>query len=190
MNQNLKFLCFWGTHNSLPSFWANFGYSRIKIDHFADSLLKLQVKFEMHFISRCWTSATPYSEFGFRYVLRYHACTDTQLCQTSKTCQKLDWKTREFDGSYLCLQWFDKFWLWSASKTEANLNMQKLAWKNSWNHIKLTYFWRVVAIWNHGATGRKPRGAVAMVFLRRNYTQYTRRYANRATLTQLGSRRI
>ena len=35
-------------------------------------------------------------------------------------------------------------------------------------------------------TGRKPRGAVAMVFLRRNYTQSTRRYANRATLTQLG----
>ena len=37
----------------------------------------------------------------------------------------------------------------------------------------------------HAPTGRKPRGAVAMVFLR-NYTQYTRRYANRATLTQLG----
>ena len=45
MNQKLKFLCFWGVHNSLPSFWAKLGYSWIKIDHkidhfIADSLLK------------------------------------------------------------------------------------------------------------------------------------------------------
>ena len=39
---------------------------------------------------------------------------DTQLCQTSKTRQKLDWKIREIDGSYLCLQRFDKFWIWCA----------------------------------------------------------------------------
>ena len=38
----------------------------------------------------------------------------TQLCQTLKTRQKLDWKIREIDGSYLCLQGFDKFWMWSA----------------------------------------------------------------------------
>ena len=45
MNQKLRFLCFWGIHNSLPSFWAKLGFSRIKIDHMiyhfiADSLLK------------------------------------------------------------------------------------------------------------------------------------------------------
>ena len=26
----------------------------------------------------------------------------------------LDWRTREIDRSYLCLQQFDKFWIWSA----------------------------------------------------------------------------
>ena len=45
MYQKLGFLCFRGIHNSLPSFWAKLGYSRIKIDHkichfIADSLLK------------------------------------------------------------------------------------------------------------------------------------------------------
>ena len=29
--------------------------------------------------------------------------------------------------------------------------MLKVAWKNSWNHIKRSYFWRVLAIWNHCA---------------------------------------
>ena len=51
MNQKLRFLYFWGIHNSLPSFWAKLGYSRIKIDHFADSLLKLQIKIGVHLIS-------------------------------------------------------------------------------------------------------------------------------------------
>ena len=32
MNQKLWFLNFQGIHNSLPSFWAKLGYSRIKID--------------------------------------------------------------------------------------------------------------------------------------------------------------
>ena len=45
MNQKLKFLCFRGIHNSLPSIWAKLGDSQIKIDHkiyhfIADSLLK------------------------------------------------------------------------------------------------------------------------------------------------------
>ena len=43
--KKLRFLCFWGIHNFLSSFWAKLGYSRIKIDHMiyhliADSLLK------------------------------------------------------------------------------------------------------------------------------------------------------
>ena len=44
----LRFLCFRGVHNSLPPFWVKLGYSRIKIDHIADSLLKLQIKFGVH----------------------------------------------------------------------------------------------------------------------------------------------
>ena len=47
MNQKLGFLCFRGIHNSLSSFWAKLGYSQIKIDHFADSLLKLQIEIEI-----------------------------------------------------------------------------------------------------------------------------------------------
>ena len=31
-------------HNSLPSFLAKLGYSRVKINHIADSLLQLQIK--------------------------------------------------------------------------------------------------------------------------------------------------
>ena len=30
--------------------------------------------------------------------------------------------------------------------------MLKFAYKNSWNHIKRSYFWRVLAIWNHCAS--------------------------------------
>ena len=51
MNQKLGFLCFRGIHNSFPSFWAMLGYSRIKIDHVADSLLKLQIKIGVHFLN-------------------------------------------------------------------------------------------------------------------------------------------
>ena len=36
-----------------------------------------------------------------------------QLDQKPKTCQKLDWKTREIDRSCFCLQRFDKLWKWS-----------------------------------------------------------------------------
>ena len=51
MNQKLKFLCFWGIHNSLPSFWAKLGYSPIKIDYIADFLLKLQIRIGVHLIT-------------------------------------------------------------------------------------------------------------------------------------------
>jgi hypothetical protein len=51
MNQKLRFLCFPGIHNSLPSFWPKLGFSRIKIDHIADSLLKLQIKIGVHLIN-------------------------------------------------------------------------------------------------------------------------------------------
>ena len=51
MNQKLRFLCFQGIHYSLPSFWAKLGYSWIKIDHIADSLLKLPIKIGVHLIN-------------------------------------------------------------------------------------------------------------------------------------------
>ena len=51
MNQKLRFVCFRGIHNSLSSFCAKLGYSRIKIDHIADSLLKFQIKIGVHFIT-------------------------------------------------------------------------------------------------------------------------------------------
>ena len=31
------------------------------------------------------------------------------------------------------------------------VNLMKLVWKNSWNLIKFSYFWRVLNIWNHCA---------------------------------------
>ena len=40
-----------GIHNPLLSFRAKLGYSRIKIDHIADSLLKLQIKIGVHLIN-------------------------------------------------------------------------------------------------------------------------------------------
>ena len=51
MNQKLRFLCFQVINMSLPSFWANLGYSQIKIDHSADSLLKLQIKIGVYLIN-------------------------------------------------------------------------------------------------------------------------------------------
>ena len=40
--------------------------------------------------------------------------TEPQMGQTSKTRQILDFKNREINGSCLCLQRFDKFWIYSA----------------------------------------------------------------------------
>ena len=51
MNQKLRFLCCRGIHNSLPSFLAKLGYSRIKIDHIVGSFLKLQIKIGVHLIN-------------------------------------------------------------------------------------------------------------------------------------------
>ena len=65
----------------------------------------------------------------------------TQLDQTSKARQKLDFKIREISGSYFICQ----IWL----KTEIMWIYLKLCWKNSWNHIKWTCFWWFLVIWNH-----------------------------------------
>ena len=47
----MGFLCFRGIHNSLPSIWVKLAYSRIKIDHIADSLLKLWIKIVVHLLN-------------------------------------------------------------------------------------------------------------------------------------------
>ena len=43
------------------------------------------------------------------------------------------------------------------------VNWRKLGWKNSWNHFKLTYFWKVLAIWTTVGrwtqSRRRPRAA-------------------------------
>ena len=60
-----------------------------------------------------------------------------ELGHIVKTCQKRDSKTREIDWSYLCLQWFDKFWMWSAGNRKRKLcefaetRMEKLV-KSRW----------------------------------------------------------
>jgi hypothetical protein len=102
------------------------------------------------------------------YVLR-SACSVAacrpQLCQTSKTRQKLDWKIREIDGSYLRLQRFDKFWIWRARNDRKRKLFQyaETCMKISWNHfMKLTYFWRVLAVWNQGATAKRKKTTQAM----------------------------
>ena len=44
--KNLNFIA-----SEAYTFWAKLGYSRIKIDHIADSLLKLQIKIRVHLIN-------------------------------------------------------------------------------------------------------------------------------------------
>ena len=66
-----------------------------------------------------------------------HSCVKSQ-----KPAKNYVWKIREIDGSYLCLQQFDKFWMWSAHndrkrklcETEINLFLE-----NSWN-------WRIILV--------------------------------------------
>ena len=86
-----------------------------------------------------------------------------QLCQTSKTRQKLDWKIREIDGSYLCMQWFDKFWIWSARNDrkwklfeDAETCMKKTV-KSHQVNLFLACFSHLKPMW---LTGLQTHGAV------------------------------
>ena len=69
-------------------------------------------------------------------------------------------KIREIDWVNLCLQQFDRFLIMKLTwlETEIVLLCLKLAWKNSWNHLKRTYFWWVSVIWNHCAYLRARNG--------------------------------
>ena len=55
------------------------------------------------------------------YVLLLPSHTAPQLDQNAKTRQNKILKNREVNGSYLCLQWFDKFWTWSAGNRKRKL---------------------------------------------------------------------
>ena len=70
----------------------------------------------------------------------------------SSKIRQFDRKVREIDGSHMCLQWFD-----SACKILKRkfANLQKLAWKNSWNNFGWTYFWWVFISWNHCGSVRR-----------------------------------
>ena len=70
--------------------------------------------------------------------------------QMAKTHQKLDWKIREIDGSYLCLQRFDKFWICSGRITGngSHVIFQKLVWTNSWNHLFSAGFCFLELLWS------------------------------------------
>ena len=46
--------------------------------------------------------------------------------------------------------------VWPKNGSYIYVNMLTLTWKNLWNHIKITFFWRVSAFWNHCATSRPP----------------------------------
>ena len=59
-------------------------------------------------LARRWTGESSRSKAAAAPRLR----ADTQLGQIAKARQKWDLKkNREIDGSYLCLQRFDKFWI-------------------------------------------------------------------------------
>ena len=62
----------------------------------------------------------------------------------AKTRQKLDSNISE---NWPIIQ-FEKWWIWILTRNGSYVNLLKLYWKKSWNHIKGTYFWRVLAIWN------------------------------------------
>ena len=77
-----------------------------------------------------------------------------QLYQIVKIRQKFDqnnsWNRRNV---LICLQQFDQFWIWMlCDDRKRKLSMwicRKYDCKNLWNHFGWTYFWRVLAIWNH-----------------------------------------
>ena len=83
---------------------------------------------------------------------RRHHCCCYKVGLNSKNLPKMRFKKfLKLTGFYLWLQQFDKYWIWRAYNDWKRKSSEflKLAWKNLWNYIKWTYFWRVWAIWNH-----------------------------------------
>ena len=81
MNQKLGFLCFWGIHTSLASFWVKLGYSQIKIDHIADSLLKdavfmVGVNLRLCLLSLCYYRLSKKAKVKLS-IIKYHKWAST-----------------------------------------------------------------------------------------------------------------
>ena len=101
MNYKLKFLCFQGIHYSLLSFGAKLGYSRIKIDHIADSLLKLKIKIGEHLInaelSQLLTLTAIYARFAKKDNRLFATHYLTNFILPASCCWLHLW--------YICLLW-------------------------------------------------------------------------------------
>ena len=65
-----------------------------------------------------------------------------------KNPPKFDLKNREIDWLYICLPQYE---LHTINGNRNLANLLKFAGKNSWNHSKSTYTWRVLDVWNHCA---------------------------------------
>ena len=79
----------------------------------------------------------------------------TKLQKSAKNKTK---KTREIDWSYNSLTNFE----YQVNEITGNGNfvkMLKFTRKNSWNHFRWIYFWRVLAIWNYSTATRRATSA-------------------------------
>ena len=77
----------------------------------------------------------------------FHSSSTSQL--QSGTKWQNPPKIREINWSYLCLQQFDKFWIWSACNDRKRKLCESIETflKNLWNHFRRNYFlW--VPFWN------------------------------------------
>ena len=70
-------------------------------------------------LARAWAEAS----FKCSFLTTKHSWANRQ-----KPVKNWIQKIREIDGSYLCLQQFDKFWLWSASNDDRKLKLFE-SWK-------------------------------------------------------------
>ena len=80
----------------------------------------------------------------------------TQLGQSSETRQKLDsknsWNWRVILVPATVWQIFECDAMTGNGNQVNLLELASKFRKKLWNHTKWTYFWRVLAVWNHGAT--------------------------------------
>ena len=74
-----------------------------------------------------------------------HSCAKSQ--KPAKNCAKKIVKLT--DHTYACSSLTNFLYDMNPISGNGNyVNLLKLAWKNSWNKFKWTYFWRVLACWN------------------------------------------
>ena len=80
--------------------------------------------------------------------------------KSQKPAKNKIWKNHEINGSYLCLQRSDKFWMWISGTRKRKLcefaetSMEKLV-KSPW--VYLCMFWWIFDIWNHCVAESPPK---------------------------------